>query len=277
MRLFLRFLFFNLVNLGVSVAFPGAVWAQEHSSHGPDRGKLHFSHPLVSESPSPDTKVRLDYSFSNEPGEENEAGNKRHTYRFEAEYAFSPWLSLEVDVPYTFLNPDQKERTNHLDNVDIGIKYANFIFEKHGLLLGGGVEFGLPTGNEAKGIGSDHVLEIEPSVGFGYQINRWEIIGFTSSSLPLSQKNENEADFELGWTLSVLHHLKPQLITLLEFDGEHVFGGEEDGADVINVTPGIKIHPFDDSSFQVGLGVSLPLTNDKEFHAKTILSLFYHF
>lgn len=50
--------------------------------------------------------MRLDYFFANETGEEGEPGAKRHTTRFEAEYAFTPLLSLELDVPYTFLNPD---------------------------------------------------------------------------------------------------------------------------------------------------------------------------
>lgn len=253
---------------------------QEETSDAPIRitmEELHFSHPLISESPSPDTKVRFDYFFANEPGEEDEAGANRHTLRFEGEYAFAPWLSLEVNVPYTFLDPDEEEGTDRLDNVEVGIKYANFTFAEHGLLLGGGIEFGLPTGNEEKGIGSDHVLEVEPFVDFGYQRDRWEIVGFTSFGLPVNENDEDEADLELGWNLSVLFHLTPQIETLLEFDGQHVFGGEEDGVDVVNVTPGFKVQPFDDPNFQVGVGVSLPLTDDKEFHARLILSVFYHF
>ncbi len=31
---------------------------------------LHFSHPLISESPSPDTKVRFDYLAAKEGGDE---------------------------------------------------------------------------------------------------------------------------------------------------------------------------------------------------------------
>lgn len=85
------------------------------------------------------------------------------------------------------------------------------------------------------------------------------------------------ADLGLGWNLSVLYHLTPQVETLVEFDGEHVFGGKEDGVDVINVTPGFKFQPFDAPNLLVGVGVSLPLTDDKAFHAMPILSVFYHF
>ncbi len=266
--------FATFVHLFVS---GGMARAQEHASHSHTAADLHFSHPLVAESPSPDTKLRLDYFFANEPGEEGEAGAERHTLQLEGEYSFTPWLSVEVNVPYTFLDPDEGQGTNRLDNMEVGLKYANFAFAERGLLLGGGIEFGLPTGNEEKGIGSEHVLEVEPFVDFGYKRDRWEIVGFTSFGLPLNENEEDEADLELGWNLSVLYHLTPRIMTLMELDGEHVFGGEEDGVDVVNLTPGIKVQPFGDPNFQAGVGVSLPLTNDKEFHEKLILSIFYHF
>lgn len=255
----------------------GTARAQDHSSHSHDNGAIHFSHPLVSESPSPDTKVRFDYVFANLHGEEDEMGAIRHTLLFEAEYAFAPWLSLEVDVPYTFLVPDEGTSTNRLDNMEVGLKYANFTFAEHGLLLGGGIEFGLPTGNEEKGIGSNHVLEVEPFVDFGFQRNHWEIVGFTSFGFPVNENDGHGADLEVGWNLSVLFHLTPRIETLLEFNGENVFGGEEDGHTVVNVTPGFKLQPIDDSNFQVGIGVSLPLTDDFEFHTMPMLSVFYHF
>ncbi|MFQ6607960.1 MAG: hypothetical protein ACE5EE_05415 [Fidelibacterota bacterium] len=270
----LRLAVLTIVSITLQASFGGIALAHEPTPHIHDQGHLHFSHPLVAESPSPDTKVRFDYFFSNEPGEE---GVKRHTLRLESEYAFAPWLSLEADVPYTFLNTNEGNATDRLDNVEVGIKYANFTLGEHGVLLGGGIEFGLPTGNEERGIGFDRVLEVEPFVDLGYRRDHWEIVGFTSFGFPFNDNDEDEADFELGWNVSILYYLIPQLMTLLEFDGEHVFGGEEDGETFVNITPGFKIQPFDNPSFQVGVGVSLPLTEDKEFHVRPVLSLFYHF
>jgi len=191
-RTSLRFLVLAFASFTVSVGCGGTAWAQELSSHSHISGEPHFSHPLVSESPSPDTKARLDYFFA------NEAGTDRHTVRFEAEYAFTPWLSLEVEAPYTFLDPHEEEATDRLVNVEVRMKYANFTFAEYGLLLGGGIKFGLPTGNEEKGIGSDHVLEVEPFVDFGYRRNRWEIVGFTSFSLPVNENGGDGADLGLG-------------------------------------------------------------------------------
>lgn len=104
-----------------------------------------------------------------------------------------------------------------------------------------------------------------------------EIVGLTSFGLPQNANGEDEADLELGSNLSTLYHVSPKLQVLLEFGGEHVYGGEEDGASIVNVTPGIKIHPIDDQPLQVGIGVSLPLTDDKEFQARPMVSVFYHF
>ena len=262
---------FSFVTL---LACANTALAYEHSSHN-HGSNLHFSHPLVAESPSPDTKLRFDYYFANEPGEEGETGADRHTLRLEGEYAFMPSFSVEIDVPYTFLEPDEGQSTDRLDNIEVGLKYANFAFSEYELLLGGGIEFGLPTGNEEKNIGSDNVLEVEPFLDFGYKRDRLEIVGFTSFGFP--QNGEDEADLELGWNLSVLYQMTPRLQVLLESDGEHVYGGEEDGVDIVNVTPGIKVQPLDDPNLQIGVGVSLPLTDEKAFHVRLILSVFYHF
>ena len=97
------------------------------------------------------------------------------------------------------------------------------------------------------------------------------------STVTIYTNGEDEADWELGWNLSLLYHMTSKLKTLLEFDGESVYGGEEDEFDGINITPGIKFQPTDNPNLEMGLGVSFPLTEDKDFHVQTILSLFYHF
>jgi hypothetical protein len=157
-RFFACFVF--LILLSANGSFLSADDGHSHTKKG-----LHFSHPLISESPSPDTKIRLDYFFfdvegESEEGEEEEGGGfKEHTIRLEAEYAFSRNISLEVNVPYTFIDPDEGQGEDHFNNIEVGLKLASFIFEEYGLLLGGGIEFGIPAGDDEKGIGSDHVIE----------------------------------------------------------------------------------------------------------------------
>ena len=44
-------------------------YSSAHDDPSDTQASLHFSHPLIAESPSPDTKVRLDYFFLNVDGE----------------------------------------------------------------------------------------------------------------------------------------------------------------------------------------------------------------
>lgn len=244
---------------------------------GADHGLLHFSHPLIAESPTPDTKVRFDYFFAREPGGQESPGGDRHTMRFEAEYAFVPWLSVEIDVPYTFFDLNDGRNFSHVDELSLALKYANFTFADRGLVLGGGIEAGLPTGDEEKGIGSDHILNIEPFLDLGFKKDALEFVGFLSFGVPLNENGTNESDLELGWHASALYHWTDRIEAILEFNGNHVFGGEEDGQNAVYVTPGFKFQPFDSPNLQVGLGVSLPVTDDREFDVQTVFSVFYHF
>ena len=116
--------------------------------HSHETQGLHFSHPLISESPSPDTKIRLDYSFldvdgeveDEELGEEGEGPQKfkESTINIELEYAFTRNISIEADIPYTFLNVSGGSNENHFNNIEVGLKLASFILEEYGILLGGG-------------------------------------------------------------------------------------------------------------------------------------------
>ncbi len=241
---------------------------------GSHKDHLHFSHPLFAESPSPDTKIRTDYIFRNETGEE---GAETHTARLEAEYAIHPWISIETNIPFTWRNPDDGTKASDLDTIEIGVKLAAFSLAEHGVIFGGGIEFGLPTGDSSKGIGSSHILEVEPFLDFGFKRENLEVVGFLSPTVPTNKNGEDEADVELGWNVSFLYHVTGRVEALLEFGGERVFGGEESGLSTASIAPGIKLAPTANQNLKIGAGVSLPISDDKDFHVRTIFSVFYHF
>jgi len=275
-RFFTCFIF--LILLTANNNFLSAHEGESHTKKG-----LHFSHPLISESPSPDTKIRLDYFFmdiegESEEGEEEQGGGlKNHTIRLEAEYAFSRNISIEVDAPYTFIDPEEGSGEDHFNNIEVGLKLASFIFEQYGLLLGGGIEFGIPTGDDAKGIGSDHIVEIEPFLSMGYKYNNFELVSFVSLGFPVNQDDGEDESDEFGYNVSLLYHLTNGIEALLEIDGEVALNGEEDGESVLNIDPGIKILPFNNKDIHIGFGVGFPLTEDEAFEYRLIGSLIYHF
>ncbi|MFQ5511833.1 MAG: transporter [Candidatus Krumholzibacteriia bacterium] len=244
---------------------------ETHHRHG----SLHFSHPIIAESPSPDTKVRLDYFFMDVENEDGSGTANR--FRFEGEYAFHRSFSVELDFPVESVNPDGEASRSNVGNVEIALKFANFVFEEHRLLLGYGIEFGLPTGDEAKGIGSDHLLEFEPFLNVGYKSGKLEAVSFATFGIPTNQGTGEEVETELGYDFSLLYHFVPRLQGLLELDGETVLSGDEQGHTVVNLTPGLKIAPRPASSLQVGLAAGFPVTGAEEFDVRTVLSVFYHF
>ena len=280
-----KLIFRNFI-LALVLASAGALQAFAHEDHA-HPGGLHFSHPLIAESPSPDTKIRLDYFFLNvdgevedeELGEEGEGPSKfkESTVNLELEYAFTRNISIEVDIPYTFINPDEGKDVNHFNTIDIGVKLASFILEKYGILLGGGLEFGLPTGDDNKGIGSDNIIEIEPFLSFGWKYKILEVVSFLHIGFPVNQKGDQDEGDELGYNLSTLVHATEWLEVLLEFDGETVLNGEEEGESVLNIDPGVKFKPFKSQDLQAGFGAGFPVTDDEEFEYRLIASVFYHF
>ena len=125
------------------LSIPGFAQGQETATHD-----LHFSHPLVAESVSPDTKLRFDYLFRDEEG----AGN-RHTARVEGEYAFSPSVvlrlralafAIEIDsIDGSIVEADADltwQPTRHF-GAGIGVRYFNTNVKSTGSDLNGEFDY----------------------------------------------------------------------------------------------------------------------------------------
>lgn len=234
-------------------------------SHG-----LHFAHPLVTESVSPDRKVRLNYVRTWE-GDANadEVG-------FEGEWAFDRSLSIEVKVPYVSMNPELGGARSALGTVEAALKFANFAFERHGLLLGYGLEFGLPTGDPVQGIGSDHVWEIEPFLNVGWQRGALELVGWVRFGIPTNQNAAEEVETEFHYDLSGLWHVSSRVQALLELNGQTGLSGPGAGAGIVTISPGVKIAPLASRSVFVGVAGSVPL-GEEALDARLRVSLLFHF
>src|SRR5712691_11666485 len=113
--------------------------AQEHDDDH-DHDHLHLSHPLVTESPSPDTKLRLDYigTRTSDP-----TGVDENTFRLEGEYAFNHSVSLAIVTPFISRTAPAAVRASGLGNIELSLKAASLTFGEHGFLLGGGLSAAL--------------------------------------------------------------------------------------------------------------------------------------
>ncbi len=244
--------------------------AHEHRHDDDDHHGLHFAHPLFTESVSPDTKLRLDFVRS------WEADVTESEIELEAEYAFHRSASLEITAPYGVLDRETGGTVGNLGNLEVALKFANFAFEEQGVLLGYGLEVGIPTGSDTEGIGSSHLWDLEPFLNVGLKRERFEAVAWTRFGIPVNQRNGEEIETELHYDLSVLYHIAPRLQGLLELNGQLGLSGEEAGAGFVSLSPGVKVAPFPIHSLFLGLGGNFPLS-DEELDARVRFSVFYHF
>jgi hypothetical protein len=250
----------------------GAIKAQEHDEDH-DHDHLHFSHPLVTESPSPDTKVRLDYIYALTSG----TGSVRENIiRIEGEYAFTHAVSLALVAPFISRSETTTERVSGVGNVELSLKAASLARGEHGLLLGGGLSVALPTGSDARGIGSSHIVELEPFVDVGYKQEALELVGFAMFSSTFHRRSGEDAEQNLTFDFSALYQIKSRLEGLIELTTARALLGPESGSQQTFVAPGFKVYPFTNRKLMFGASVALGTGIVSDAHI-WLLSGFYHF
>lgn len=262
-----------------SLAAPVVQGQQPHEQrnpHPPDHSP-HFTHPLLAESVSPDTKIRLDFVWLDlEESSESEL-------ELEGEYAFHPSFSIEAGVHY-------HATTGELGETHVLFKFANYPFEERNVLLGYGIELGLPTGVGRRGAGGhlhgaehDHgepepaIYEIAPFLNAGLIDGPWEIAGWTIFGIPTNHKFQQNVGTELRYHASVLYHLGSRAQALLEGQGWLGLSGPHTRRVAATLAPGLRFNPFPDRKLALGAALSVPVTQDRPFDYRGLLSLFYHF
>lgn len=264
------------VTLTLVLSMMCARLASAQATHHNHDDEFEFTHPLVTESPSPDTKIRLDFTDLQLGEDGVDAGEQ--SYRLEAEYAFQPWVSIEVNVPYVTRHIGGRSAGSGVGSAEAALKLASFRLAERGILLGGGVEFGLPTGQSSEGIGSDHLVEVSPYADIGYMRGSLELVGFTNLSFTTNRRIDEPAERELEYSFSGMYHFTPVVSGLLELDGASALAGEESGTSSFNLSPGILVHPrVDDGHLLFGISAGFPITGARELDRRILFSAFYHF
>ena len=297
---------------------PGALNAQQHTheeehEHAEGHGHaedghhagLHFTHPLIAESVSPDTKIRVDHQFFEFPD-----GDSEHSGVLEAEYAVTRGFSVEAGIPYSY-------SAGTAGNAELKLKFANYAFEEAGVLLGYGLEFGFPTNGEpgegdeppaspeasavpgsdrshvgfpgprfsgggagvAGTLGTDE-WEVAPFLNVGFKRGPVELVGWGIFGIPFDQAEQEEVATEISWNLSGLYHVSRRVQALVELDGSGGISGEAVGEDVVNLSPGLRVQLLPDRPLVLGSSVGFPLAAGVEedpFDVRWKTSLFWHF
>jgi hypothetical protein len=247
--------------------------AQEHDDDDHDHEHLHFSHPIVTESPTPDTKLRFDFQRTQTSGVE---GMRENAFRIEGEYAFSHSLSLAVVAPFASRNFPAASSTSGFGNVEVSLKGASLAYGEHGLLIGGGLSADLPTGSDTKGIGSSHLLELEPFIDVGFKRDALELVSFATLAATFHRRPAEDQERSFSVDFSALYHIRPRLEGLLEVATDRALTGAESGSQQTFIAPGLKVYPFRNRQIMFGGSYEIG-TGDASTTRAFLLSAFYHF
>jgi hypothetical protein len=208
---------------------------------------------------------------TNEP-----SGIRENIFRLEGEYAFTHSVSLAVVTPFISRTAPPGERASGLGNIELSLKAASLAFGEHGLLLGGGLSAALPTGSDAKGIGSSHLVELEPFLDAGYKRDALELVGFATLSSTFRRRPGEEAERNLTFDFSTLYKIGSRLEGLIEVTTSRALIGSESGIQQTFVAPGFKVYPFTNRKFMFGASFEIGTGVVHDAHA-LLLSGFYHF
>ena len=256
----------------VSLLSPTVAQAQsvEHDDDH-DHGGLHFSHPMITESPSPDTKIRLDARFETAP-----LDARATELRGEVEYGFSNALSLAVVAPFVRITSPAAARASSLGSVELSAKGASFAFAESGVLVGGGLTVGLPTGNDLKGIGSGHLYEFAPFVDAALKRGNVEAVGFLTYSTLANRNATDENERRASFDGSLLWHLVPQVEVLGEVATSRSYVRTQRAVSETFIAPGIKVRPATWPKLAMGVSAIRGVGSTAGVNALQ-LSAFYHF
>src|SRR3982751_3270050 len=240
--------------IAILCATPFVSLEAQDDDHDHDHDHLHFSHPMVTESPSPDTKFRLDYLGIRA----RDIIDLRESWvRLEGEYAFNRSVSLAIVTPYIWRTAPAAERANGIGNVEVSLKAASLALGERDILLGGGLSAELPTGSDTNGIGSGRLVELEPFVDAGYKRKSLELVGFVTLSTTIRRHVDEEAERNLTLDFSALYQFHPRLEGLIEVTSERALVGEESGSQQTFLAPGLKVYPFPNRQFMFGASIEL--------------------
>lgn len=263
----------HAVLLGCLLGLLGhSAFAQEggrEDEHGP----LEFSHPMVTESPSPDTKLRLDFLDRSNPNASVTSG----TIRVEGEYAFHPWVSLAVTVPFEWRDAGALPRRSGIASTEVAVKFASFALATRGVLLGGGLSSEVPTGSDANDIGSSHLVGMEPFADVAMRRGRLELVTFTSFGQSIGMRPGESQDRDWSANFSALWNVTERTQGLLEVDTQRALAGSESGAEITCVSPGVKLVPPHDRGIMFGASLRIPVSAARDFDRELLVSVMYHF
>jgi hypothetical protein len=237
--------------------------------------------PLVTRNPTPERELEL--------GVEYEKGNEGKEVEAEVElsWRFADRFEASIEVPVLFLMPPEGSDETGLGDITIGGKALAFQSIEQPALVTVGVELGLPTGSESRGLGGS--LSVTPYAAAGIGLGAVDLIGDIGYTWVLDGPDDGAETFAMnvavaykGWR-QVIPMLEVSLVTQTR-GGNGGSEGEEGEKDLVGtpqvyLTPGVIVRSLSWMPARTSLrgGVQIGLTHDREFDYRVLASFSWEF
>lgn len=196
------------------------------------------------------------------------------------EWPVLPRLQLEVEIPFTILDPDAGKVVAGFGDIELQAKLQVFKSVQYRALVAFGLEMKLPAGSRARGLGGEHA--IEPFLTAGIALGPFDLIGEVAYEWILNgddrpREQEFTARLALGYPVSRWFTPLLELLTLTRTRGP---AGEAEESTLLHkmrvyLVPGINIRPRPGMTLRAGFQV--PVTTAKDFDYQFLSALVVEF
>ena len=241
---------------------------EEIFSHGSHKDQpVGIIDPLITHHAILEDELKLNY-FNVRNKDENLIAN---TGSLEIAFAFTDFVGFEVFFPFDFMDIDG-EQSSGFGDIETFIPKISFI-RKYGFVMTTYVAVRIPVGDENADLGkpgwgfAPHMLMDYGNGNFGLQAN-------AAVEIETKEDNAIEGNLSISYSFVLKENSDNKFIVspLLEFAVERGLNVPE-AKSALNIIPGVKIAL---NGWHLGLGVELPVTDEKEFDYKAMVQLGYH-
>jgi hypothetical protein len=222
-----------------------------------DEPDITFFYPLVTRRPI--IERELEFKLTHTKG----LGERETETALAIEWSILPRLQFEVEVPFTFRDPDEGKVVAGFSDVDLEAKLQVFKSVQYRTLVAFGLESKLPSGSKARGLGGEHT--IEPFLTAGIALGPFDFISEAAYEWTLNGDERPRAQAFTA-SLAMAYRASRWLAPLLELVTVIKTQGEDEALRhkmQMYLVPGFNIRPRPGMTLRVGIQV--PVTTAKEF------------
>lgn len=228
------------------------------------QGELNFRRPQITSKAFPENEAVLIPTYTSDK-------NSSTVTKMVYEKRMGRKGQWEVAVP--FASESGPASTRGIGDIEVSVKYVLAHRPASQLIVSGGLETALPTGESEIGIGNG-TWKLAPFLAAGKGFDAFYLQSSVKYEAPLqSDEGESELLYNLAFTLPLTKE-KKGLIPMLEFNG---ITGTETGKTELFITPQLYLGLVRRGHIAFSLGSQIPVSRERPFDYRIVSFLLWEY